>query len=595
MNLTGVLTGAFQWTLGNSLQVTPLIVLVLLLPKLMGKKLGARSCHRLGLLVLTGLLLPVAPPSRFSVWNLISTPAMAKRAPNLAPELSDEEPQRTVTKIDRSELRLGSECTLTRTGALVWLGVFATLVGFTLWRYRRWRQLVNGGHPIADRRFLDELERAKLSMGVERQVALAAVSGLPGPAVFGLFRPYVLLPEGLLHQLTPAELQLVLLHELAHVKRNDLLLGWVSMCVQFLHWFNPLAWWALQRLRADRELVCDAMVLALVAPGEHRSYGRVLLKVAENLCPWSEPIPSAAPVVSSKSELKRRIVLIKSYRKSGTWTTVMTVALGIVLAGFTLTRARQIERADTPQGASSSLSLSIDAQGKIRVEGEPKVLTIEEMRLLLASGAAKNPQLVLCLKAAQDAPYTQVIKVLDMARGERIAKISLATPPFPSDAEANAQSADRISKIVVSFVGLPLVNGGLIRTNIHVRSGDLFSPAATDDDVRRLYATGLFYNVRVLKDARPEGTALTYVAQWHPRLMEIRFSGNSKFSDVELSKFVTSRVGAPFRERTVFSDGEAIRAAYETAGYKETVVTYAFELNEKSGEAKVTFKILEDK
>ena len=81
-------------------------------------------------------------------------------------------------------------------------------------------------------------------------VTLVALTQLSSPAVFGLRRVSLLLPETGLDQLTDQELRLMFLHEMAHVRRQDMLLNFLLMAVQFVHWFNPLLWLGLHRLRA---------------------------------------------------------------------------------------------------------------------------------------------------------------------------------------------------------------------------------------------------------------------------------------------------------------------------------------------------------
>ena len=98
-------------------------------------------------------------------------------------------------------------------------------------------------------------------MGVRQPVQLIALARLYSPAVFGLRRVCLLLPESVAAQLSGREMRLVFLHEMAHIRRHDLTLNLLLMAVQFLHWFNPLVWLATHRIRADGELVCDDMVM----------------------------------------------------------------------------------------------------------------------------------------------------------------------------------------------------------------------------------------------------------------------------------------------------------------------------------------------
>src|SRR5690242_4246947 len=113
----------------------------------------------------------------------------------------------------------------------------------------------------------------------------------------------------------------------------------------------------------------------------------------------------------------------------------------------------------------------------------------------------------------------------------------------------SAQTATKISKIEVKHVGPPATSDALIRANIRVKEGDTYQRGRIDDDVRNLYGTGYFYNIRVVEGRNADGIELVYVVQGNPTLTDIKFSGNKKFSNTKLSKKVTSKVGNPLEEK----------------------------------------------
>lgn len=151
----------------------------------------------------------------------------------------------------------------------------------------------------------------------------------------------------------------------------------------------------------------------------------------------------------------------------------------------------------------------------------------------------------------------------------------------------------KVIRVDIQHVGPANVAEALIRANIHVKPGDTYLPATVDDDLRNLYATGLFYNIRVSADRKDEGLVLTYVIQAMPRLTDIKFSGNKKFNDDKLKKKITSKVGEPLNEQKLFSDARAIQEMYQKAGYPGTVVQAAPVITEESGRGTVTFEVKE--
>jgi outer membrane protein insertion porin family len=86
---------------------------------------------------------------------------------------------------------------------------------------------------------------------------------------------------------------------------------------------------------------------------------------------------------------------------------------------------------------------------------------------------------------------------------------------------------------------------------------------------------------------------LTYIVQGNPRLTDLKFQGNSKFSDSKLKKKVTSKVGEPMIERKLFTDSQEIQKLYQQKGYPNTQVKYVVNIDENAGRGSVTFEIAE--
>jgi len=150
-----------------------------------------------------------------------------------------------------------------------------------------------------------------------------------------------------------------------------------------------------------------------------------------------------------------------------------------------------------------------------------------------------------------------------------------------------------VSRIEIKHVGPPAVSDEMVRSNIRVKTGDPYRPAAIDEDVRSLYGTGLFYNIRVSQETTADGVALTYVVQGKPRLTDIKFRGNAKFSSGKLRKKITSKVSEPLDERKLFTDSQEIQKMYQKAGYPRTQVKYVLDIDENAGRGTATFEITE--
>jgi bla regulator protein blaR1 len=173
-----------------------------------------------------------------------------------------------------------------------WACGFAAMVACWLARWRRVRVL----------------RRRASARALEFPVPVMSLPGLLEPGVFGVFRPVLLLPEGIVERLNPGELNAILAHEACHVRRRDNLTATIHMAVQATFWFHPLVWWLGARLVEERERACDEEVLSL--GNTPRIYAAGIL----NVCRHYVESPLACVSGVTGSNLKRRIEAILANR-----------------------------------------------------------------------------------------------------------------------------------------------------------------------------------------------------------------------------------------------------------------------------------------
>ncbi len=118
-----------------------------------------------------------------------------------------------------------------------------------------------------------------------------------------MFRPVLLLPEGIEERLDVGQLDAILAHELCHVRRRDNLTAAIQMVAQSVFWFHPLVWWVGERLIEERERACDEEVLR--RGGSPRVYAEAILNVCKLY--MELPLACVSGVTGSnlKSESKR--------------------------------------------------------------------------------------------------------------------------------------------------------------------------------------------------------------------------------------------------------------------------------------------------
>jgi beta-lactamase regulating signal transducer with metallopeptidase domain len=145
---------------------------------------------------------------------------------------------------------------------LAWLGGVCWQIVSILLLRRRVQRLLGRTVPTSDPRLLRLVDELSGRLGLRRGPPVLLTSEAISPLVCGVFRAVLVLPAGLLTSIDETACRQVLLHELAHVKRRDLLWGWLPEIARMIYFFNPVAHWLCSRIRLERELACDQVAMA---------------------------------------------------------------------------------------------------------------------------------------------------------------------------------------------------------------------------------------------------------------------------------------------------------------------------------------------
>jgi beta-lactamase regulating signal transducer with metallopeptidase domain len=379
------LTAGFDLLSRSTLQASILIALILTLRLLLGRHLQGRWLFALWFVLMLRLALPWTPPSRLSLYGLLpafhtQTAAVAPRTSQAPPgpaslTLSGEPGPGTLTGTSRAaapretpSLSQWIFANGRQAVYLVWLAGIVALGASLLAANLTFLRAIGREPLIIDEPILRLLEDCKAQMGVRTLLALVSCDRVKSPALCGFIRPRLLLPRTLMQVLDRTELRHIFLHELAHLKRHDILVGWLTSLLQVLHWPNPLVWFALHRMRLDRELACDSLAVSALAPDTPRDYGRTILHVFECFR-QRQYLPALAGIVDNPSQLQRRIEMIAHPRRTSSGSTLLGVSLLIALALVTLTDTHGIaataasneSNAKPPAAASSATRPPTDA------------------------------------------------------------------------------------------------------------------------------------------------------------------------------------------------------------------------------------------
>ena len=185
----------------------------------------------------------------------------------------------------------------------LWLGVAGILVASLLAGSFSMRRIVGGSRAIESSEWLAALADCRARLGVARSPRLVMSDRVEMAFTCTVFRPVIVLPRSA-DEWTMDRRRAVLLHEVAHLRRHDLIAHSAGAIMCALYWFNPLAWLAARRLRAESELACDDLVLT--AGVRASDYAQHLLDLVATLA-GRAGVPAGALAMARPTGLEQRL------------------------------------------------------------------------------------------------------------------------------------------------------------------------------------------------------------------------------------------------------------------------------------------------
>jgi beta-lactamase regulating signal transducer with metallopeptidase domain len=269
-----------------------------------------------------------------------------------------------------------------RLSVQAWIFVFASAISAALlaWLLTRWiqisrtvRQATEPGDSIPA-----VLEDARRTISINSHVCVRITKEKMSPAVCGLFRPVILLPESLVENLPGSQMRAVLIHELVHLKRGDVWVNCPQALVQIIYWWHPLVWFANARIRRVREEAVDDDVM-LALRDEADCYAPTLLEVAKHA--FHRPLASLGLVgiLESRGALRQRIerlIDFKTPRRAG-----LSIVSTLAIVAFT---AAAVPMGEAPARSSSETKATQGTRsGSDTNSSLPRIMTDPQFKTVL--------------------------------------------------------------------------------------------------------------------------------------------------------------------------------------------------------------------
>lgn len=341
------------WLLDSSLMGSILIVLIILVRLTFKKRLSTHCQYLIWFLLIVRLIIPYAPESSISIFNVflhlnIKTwpgHVIGVQTNSQATWSTDSQLPISTTVNDADDYTHRIERSFFDSNENIVFGIWLigalSLTIYTITLTARMRRILKNGAKVTDVGAIGLFEECKLALNIKSTPVLIESSVIRSPMAAGTLRPHIILPSGIVTELSQEKLRFIILHELAHLQRKDIYVNWITTLLQIFHWFNPLMWYAFNQMREDRELACDANVLSVLKPDEYKSYGDAIICLLER---FSYPVydHTVAGFASGKSHIKQRMAKIAAYKKGTIAEIFWGISLFSLMGCLALTNAQGI-------------------------------------------------------------------------------------------------------------------------------------------------------------------------------------------------------------------------------------------------------------
>ncbi|WP_340020584.1 M56 family metallopeptidase [Paenibacillus sp. FSL K6-1096] len=383
-----MLYGWFAGIAEQTLAASMVILAVLFIQYALRRFISARVRYLLWLLVIARLLLPAVPDSPFSMFHIVgsggpfltsvmdkvpdpggSTGEDQEHPPGEGAKttypannkvLNDAGQTGPIEQIDepaavnRTSVQAAGYPLWMKIGTVIWLlGTMLMLLNGLLY-IRRMRRERRRLRRVNTPEVLKVVLATRRQFGIRRAVPVYTGGSANNPYLSGLMRPWIFVPEQALQELDASRLRHILAHELAHYKRRDMLWNLLGSLAATIHWFNPLIWLMIRRMKIDREVACDAYVLEVLGEEEAIDYGLTLVEFLKHLSRVRERrghLYFSNP--HQRQQIRRRISMIQSFRKGSYRISASAVILVALLSIVTLTGASG-KPGDSPDKATKA-------------------------------------------------------------------------------------------------------------------------------------------------------------------------------------------------------------------------------------------------
>jgi beta-lactamase regulating signal transducer with metallopeptidase domain/polyhydroxyalkanoate synthesis regulator phasin len=265
----------------------------------------------------------------------------------------------------------------------IWLVGSVLVLAGSLVRVWRFSRLLAAESEAASPELYTAATKVARRLGLKKIPMIRTTPASLSPMVWWAGgRVQIIIPLELLDQMDAQQQELILAHELAHVRRHDHFVRWIEWLCCVCFWWNPVVWWAQRNLRASEEICCDELVVSSLN-SEPKYYANTLLSIVEFLARSAIRPPAVASEINSGGALERRFKMIvseKSKDNNTRWMQVCVLLLAVIVLPLSMAYAK--DAGDKTEAyleqVNNKLNAAVEAGKMTEEEAAAKIEAIEE-------------------------------------------------------------------------------------------------------------------------------------------------------------------------------------------------------------------------
>ena len=397
-----LLLSSFQFTIHSTIMGSIFVFLILILKALFKNNLKLKLLNCLWIFFIIRLLIPYAPETSFSIYNLNPlSKAKIIQKNNITKYFQDTfSTNNTADHLTESSINYDSlknknintassyenKLSCLEVLAVLWISVCIILIIATFTTITAFYLKLRKEKTTGDYNLIKILNSCRQKMHITKYIEIINTPIIKSPAIFGFIHPKILFPLNINKVVDSEQLSCIIFHELAHLKRKDIIIDFIVSMLKIMHWFNPIILYAFIKMNQDKELLCDEMALNYC---NCNKYGHTIIRLLE-VYKHSNYIYGLDCIINNKREVERRITMISLFKKTSPKWTILSIVLLLLIGGITLTNPKNITAAYKNNTEKSSLNtieeLSISTRtfkGKILVVKDPSKVEVGYTEKLL--------------------------------------------------------------------------------------------------------------------------------------------------------------------------------------------------------------------